>query len=85
MECLITHKRTLKILYKSKHFPPRYQRKRERVFLLSEQIPHCNWEVYLGGIWYVCVSVYVPFLMLNISATTGDWGLILLGASGRMD
>jgi len=36
MECLITHKRTLKILYKSKHFPLRYKRKHEWVFLLSE-------------------------------------------------
>jgi len=36
MECLITHKHTLKILYKSKHFPPRYNRKREWVFHLSE-------------------------------------------------
>ena len=34
--CVITHKYTLKILYKSKHFPPRYKRKREWVFLLSE-------------------------------------------------
>jgi len=32
MECLIPHKHTLKILYKSKHFPPRYKRKREWVF-----------------------------------------------------
>jgi len=36
MECLITPKHTLKILYKSKHFPPRYKRKRELVFLLSK-------------------------------------------------
>jgi len=36
IECLITHKHTLKILCKSKHFPPRYNRKREWVFLLSE-------------------------------------------------
>jgi len=36
MECVITHKHTLKILYKSKHFPPRYKRKHEWVFLLSE-------------------------------------------------
>ena len=37
MECLIAHKHTLKILYKSKHFPPRYERKRERVFLSDDQ------------------------------------------------
>jgi len=36
IECVITHEHTLKILYKSKHFPPRYKRKREWVFLLSE-------------------------------------------------
>jgi len=36
MECLITHKHTQKIVYKSKHFSPRYKRKREWVFLLSE-------------------------------------------------
>ena len=36
MKCLITHKHTLKILCKLKHFPPRYKRKREWVFLLSE-------------------------------------------------
>jgi len=27
MECLITYQHTLKILYKSRHFPPRYKRK----------------------------------------------------------
>jgi len=36
VERLITRKYTLKILYKSKHFPPRYKRKQEWVFLLSE-------------------------------------------------
>ena len=36
MECLITFKHTLKILNKSKHFPLRYNRKREWVFHLSE-------------------------------------------------
>jgi len=36
VECLITRKYTRKILYKSKHFPPRYKRKHEWVFLLSE-------------------------------------------------
>jgi len=36
MECLITHKQTLKILCKLNHFQPRYNRKREWVFLLSE-------------------------------------------------
>jgi len=36
LECLITRKHTLKILCKLKHFPPRYKRKRELVFLLSK-------------------------------------------------
>jgi len=36
IECLITSKYNLIILYKLKHFPPRYKRKREWVFLLSE-------------------------------------------------
>jgi len=36
VECLITQKHTLKILYKSKHSPPKYKRNREWVFLLSE-------------------------------------------------
>jgi len=36
MECLIPHKHTLKILYKWKHFQPKYKRKCEWVFLLSE-------------------------------------------------
>jgi len=35
MECLIPHKHTLKILFKSKHFPWRYKRKREWVFFLN--------------------------------------------------
>jgi len=36
VECLITYKHTLKTLYKLKHFPQRYKRKREWVFQLSE-------------------------------------------------
>jgi len=36
MECLIPHKHTLKILYKSKNFQQRYKRKCKWVFLLSE-------------------------------------------------
>ena len=36
MECLITQKHTLKIVCKSKHFPPSYIRKHKWVFLLSE-------------------------------------------------
>jgi len=37
MECLIPHKHTLKILYKSNHFPTRYKRKREWVILSDVQ------------------------------------------------
>jgi len=37
MECLIAHKHTLKIFYKSKHFPPKYEWKREWVFLSDVQ------------------------------------------------
>ena len=32
MECLIPHKHTLKILYKSKHFPPRYKRQESAAY-----------------------------------------------------
>jgi len=37
MECLIPRKHTLEILYKSKHFPLRYKRKCEWVFLSDLQ------------------------------------------------
>jgi len=37
MECVIAYKHTLKILYKSKHIPSRYKRKREWVFLSDVQ------------------------------------------------
>jgi len=35
--CFIPYKHTLKILYKSKHFPLRYKRKREWEFLSDFQ------------------------------------------------
>jgi len=38
MECLIPHKHTLKILYKSNHFPPRYKRKREWVIFSEHSV-----------------------------------------------
>ena len=38
MECLIPHKHTLKISYKSKHFPLRYRRKREWVFFFLNTV-----------------------------------------------
>ena len=37
MENLIHHKHSLKILFKSKHFPGRYRRKREWVFFSETQ------------------------------------------------
>ena len=37
-ECLITRKHTLKILCKSKHFPRRYNRKREWVFVSEHSV-----------------------------------------------
>jgi len=52
MECLIPRKHTLKILFKSKHFPPRYKRKREWVFILAEhqtKNTHSRFLLYLGG------------------------------------
>ena len=46
VECLITHKYTLKILYKSKHIPPRYKRKREWVFLSDVQTKETPTRVF---------------------------------------
>jgi len=46
MECIIPHKHTLKILYKSKHFPPRYRRKREWVFLSNVQTEETPTRVF---------------------------------------
>jgi len=46
MECLIPHKRTLKILYKSKYFPPRYKRIREWVFLSDVQTKETPTRVF---------------------------------------
>ena len=71
MECLIPRKHTLKILYKSKHFPPRYKRKREWVFLLSEhqtKTPICiffyisveNVSIYTKFSRYVCEHFGIP-------------------------
>jgi len=61
MECLILYKHTLKILYKSKHFPPRYRRKRELVFLSdvqTKETPTCVFFLYLGG---KCFDLYKIF------------------------
>jgi len=53
MECLILYKHTLKILYKSKHFPPRYNRKGEWVFLLSEN-QKSKFNIHCIRIFIVC-------------------------------
>ena len=58
MEWLITHKHTRKILYKSKHFPPRYKRKHEWLFLLSEKNTHSRFLLYLDG---KCLDLYEIF------------------------
>jgi len=46
MECMIPHKHILKMLYKSKHFPPRYKRKREWVFLYDVQTEETPTRVF---------------------------------------
>jgi len=38
VEYLIPHKHTLKFLYKSKHFPSSYKRKREWVFFSEHSV-----------------------------------------------
>ena len=66
MECVITHKHTLQILYKSKHFPPRYKRKRERereregvsFVSTSDKNTHLHFLLYLGG---KCFDLYKIF------------------------
>jgi len=42
VEYLIQHKHSLKILFKSKHFPRRYRRKREWVFFETVYIQQFN-------------------------------------------
>ena len=63
MECLIrviSHKHTLKILYKLKHFPPRYKRKREWVFLSDVQTTEKPPRVFFY-IWVENVNLYKIF------------------------
>jgi len=62
MECLITHKRTLKILNKSKHFPLGYNSKREWVFHLSENQAKTPTRVF----FYISVE--------NVSICSKFWG-----------
>jgi len=71
IECLITHKYTLKMLYKSIHFSPRHKRKREWVFLLPEhqtKTPTCfffyisveNVSICTKFSGYVCEELGIP-------------------------
>jgi len=55
MECLIPHKHTLKISYKSKHFPLRYERKCEWVFLSDVQTKETPTRVFS----YISVENFV--------------------------
>jgi len=61
MECLIPYKHTLKILYKSKHFPPIYKRKRELAFLSDFQTKETPTRVFCY-ILVENVSIYTKFL-----------------------
>ena len=77
MECLIPHKHTLKMLYKSKHVPPRYKRKREWVFLSDVQTKETTTRVFfyisvanVSG--YVCEELGIPSKSkLNIYCYSG--------------
>ena len=60
MECLIPHKHTLKILCKSKHFQPRYKRKREWVFLSNVRTKETPTRVFFN-ISVENVSIYTKF------------------------
>jgi len=53
MECLIPHKHTLKILYKSKHFSLRYKRKREWVFLSDVQTKETPTRSFFISLWKI--------------------------------
>ena len=46
LEYLISHKHTLKILYKSTHFPRRYKRKREWVFFSENRVYYYYYYYY---------------------------------------
>jgi len=46
MQCLIPPKHALKILYKSKHFPLRYKRKRKWMFLSDVQTKETPTRVF---------------------------------------
>jgi len=60
MECLTPRKHIRKILYKLKHFPPRYKRKREWVFLSDVQTKETPTRVFFF-ILVENVSVYTKF------------------------
>ena len=58
-EYLVPSKHTLKILCKSKHFPRRYERKREWVFFFWTQRIRSVWHSYLRNKLY---TITLPFL-----------------------
>jgi len=66
MECRIPHKHTVKILPKSKHFQPRYKRKREWVFLSDVQTKETPTRIN----FYISVenvSIYTKFSGMFVS------------------
>jgi len=73
MECLVPHKHTLKILYKLKHIPPRYKRKREWVFLSDVQTKQTPIHIF----FYISVE--------NVSICTKFSGYVCeeLGSSSK--
>jgi len=54
MECRIPHKHTLKIFHKSKHFQPRYKRKREWMFLSDVQTKETPTRIF----FYISVEMF---------------------------
>ena len=83
VESLVNQKHTLKILYKSTHLAPRYKRKREWVFLLSEHqaktptrvffyISVQNVSICTKFLEYVCEDLGIPSKSkLNIHCYSG--------------
>jgi len=71
MECPFHHKHTLKMLYKAKHFPPRYKIKHKWVFLSDVQTKETptriffyisveNVSIYTKFPGYVCEELGIP-------------------------
>ena len=61
MEGILPHKLTLKILYKSKHFSPRYKRKREWVSLADVQTKETPTRVF----FYISVENVSTYTKLS--------------------